>query len=40
MEASGGWTARVTAATADYVRAMRWLVPALAIAAVLEVRFG
>jgi uncharacterized membrane protein SpoIIM required for sporulation len=40
MEASGGWTARVMAATADYARALRWLVPALAVAAVLEVRLG
>ncbi|OLB85871.1 MAG: hypothetical protein AUI15_32065 [Actinobacteria bacterium 13_2_20CM_2_66_6] len=40
MEASGGWTARVLAAGADYVRALRWLVPALIVAAVLEVRFG
>jgi len=40
MEASGGWTARVLSATADYIRAMRWLVPLLIVAAVLEVRFG
>ena len=40
MEASGGWTARVLAAGADYARALRWLVPALVLAAVLEVRFG
>src|SRR6266567_400140 len=40
MEASGGWTARVLAAGADYVRALRWLVPGLIVAAVLEVRFG
>lgn len=40
MEASGGWTSRVLAAAADYIRALRWLVPALALAAVLEVRFG
>ncbi|HEV2217869.1 MAG TPA: stage II sporulation protein M [Candidatus Dormibacteraeota bacterium] len=40
MEASGGWTARVLAAGADYVRALRWLVPAIILAAVLEVRFG
>ena len=40
MEASGGWTARVLAAGADYARALRWLVPALIVAAVLEVRFG
>jgi uncharacterized membrane protein SpoIIM required for sporulation/ABC-type transport system involved in multi-copper enzyme maturation permease subunit len=40
MEASGGWTARVLAAGADYARALRWLVPALFLAALLEVRFG
>ena len=40
MEASGGWTNRVLAATADYVRALRWLIPALAVAAILEVRLG
>jgi uncharacterized membrane protein SpoIIM required for sporulation len=40
MEPSGGWTARVMAAFADYLRALRWLVPALALAAVLEVRLG
>src|SRR6266853_1644518 len=40
MEASGGWTTRVLAAGADYARALRWLVPALVLAAVLEVRFG
>jgi uncharacterized membrane protein SpoIIM required for sporulation len=40
MEPSGGWTARVMAAFADYIRALRWLVPALALAAVLEVRWG
>ncbi|HET7466745.1 MAG TPA: stage II sporulation protein M [Candidatus Dormibacteraeota bacterium] len=40
MEASGGWTARVLAAGADYLRALRWLVPALILAGVLEVRFG
>src|SRR5216683_1057995 len=40
MEASGGWTARVLAAGADYARALRWLVPVLILAAVLEVRFG
>jgi len=40
MDARGGWTARVTAALADYIRALRWLVPALAVAAVLEVFFG
>jgi uncharacterized membrane protein SpoIIM required for sporulation len=40
MEASGGWTARVLGASADYLRALRWLVPALAVAAILEVRLG
>lgn len=40
MDAEGGWTARVLAALADYVRALRWLVPALAVAAVLEVFVG
>ena len=40
MEPSGGWSSRVLVSVADYVRALRWLVPALALAAVLEVRFG
>lgn len=40
MDARGGWSARVLAALADYVRALRWLVPALAVAAVLEVVLG
>src|SRR5438034_1894301 len=40
MDARGGWSARVLAALADYVRALRWLVPALAVAAVLEVFLG
>jgi uncharacterized membrane protein SpoIIM required for sporulation len=40
MEPSGGWTARVMAAAADYLRALRWLIPALAVAAILEVRLG
>jgi len=40
MEPNGGWTARALIAFADYARALRWLVPALALAAVLEVRFG
>ncbi len=40
LEPSGGWTARTLAALADYTRSLRWLVPALALAAVLEVRFG
>ena len=37
MEDGGGWSARVLGAVADYVRALRWLVPALAVASVLEV---
>jgi uncharacterized membrane protein SpoIIM required for sporulation len=40
MQPSGGWTARVLAAFADYARALRWLIPALAVAALLEVRLG
>jgi len=40
MDARGGWSARVLAALADYVRALRWLVPALAVAAVLEAFIG
>lgn len=40
MEAAGGWTSRVLAAGADYLRALRWLVPALILAGVLEVRLG
>jgi len=40
MDARGGWTDRVLAAFADYVRALRWLVPALAVSAVLEVFIG
>ena len=40
MDARGGWSTRVLAALADYVRALRWLVPALAVAAVLEVWLG
>jgi uncharacterized membrane protein SpoIIM required for sporulation len=40
MEPNGGWTARILRALADYTRSLRWLVPALALAAVLEVRFG
>jgi uncharacterized membrane protein SpoIIM required for sporulation len=40
LESNGGWTARTLAALADYTRSLRWLVPALALAAVLEVRFG
>ena len=40
MDPKGGWTNRVLAAFADYVRALRWLVPALAVAAVLETFIG
>jgi uncharacterized membrane protein SpoIIM required for sporulation len=40
MEPDGGWTARILAAVADYARSLRWLLLALALAAVLEVRFG
>ena len=40
MEPQGGWSARVLAALADYVRALRWLVPALGVAAALEVLLG
>jgi uncharacterized membrane protein SpoIIM required for sporulation/ABC-type transport system involved in multi-copper enzyme maturation permease subunit len=40
MDPRGGWSARVMAALADYVRALRWLVPALAVSAVLEVWLG
>ena len=40
MEPRGGWSSRVLGALADYVRALRWLVPALAVSAVLEVFFG
>ena len=40
MEPAGGWTSRVLSAVADYVRALRWVIPALALAAVLEVRLG
>jgi len=40
LESNGGWTARTLAALADYTRSLRWLVPALALSAVLEVRFG
>jgi uncharacterized membrane protein SpoIIM required for sporulation len=40
MDPRGGWTMRVLAAVADYVRALRWLVPALALASVLEVFLG
>jgi uncharacterized membrane protein SpoIIM required for sporulation len=40
MEPRGGWTGRVLTAVADYVRALRWLIPALAVAAILEVWLG
>ncbi len=40
MEPSGGWTSRVLAASADYARALRWLIPALLVAAILEVKLG
>jgi uncharacterized membrane protein SpoIIM required for sporulation len=40
MEPRGGWSARVLTAVADYVRALRWLVPALGAAAILEVWLG
>ena len=40
MQAQGGWSTRVLAAIADYVRALRWLVPALVVAAALEVLLG
>ena len=40
MEPNGGWTARTLSAVADYTRSLRWLVPALALSALLEVRFG
>ena len=40
MDPRGGWTARVLAAFADYFRALRWLVPALAVSAALEVWLG
>lgn len=40
MEPRGGWSVRVLLAMADYVRALRWLVPALAVAAALEVWLG
>ena len=40
MDERGGWSARVLSAFADYVRALRWLVPALAAASLLEVFLG
>jgi uncharacterized membrane protein SpoIIM required for sporulation/ABC-type transport system involved in multi-copper enzyme maturation permease subunit len=36
MDSRGGWGSRLLVALADYVRALRWLVPALAVSAVLE----
>jgi uncharacterized membrane protein SpoIIM required for sporulation len=40
MEPHGGWSGRLLAAYADYLRALRWIVPALAVAAVLEAYLG
>ena len=40
MEPDGGWSRRLLAAYADYLRALRWIVPALAVAAVLEAYLG
>ena len=40
MDPRGGWTSRVLAAFADYARALRWLVPGLAVAVALEVWLG
>jgi len=40
MDPRGGWSARVLVALADYVRALRWLVPGLALAAAIEVLLG
>jgi len=40
MERDGGWSRRLLAAYADYLRALRWIVPALALAAVLEAYIG
>jgi hypothetical protein len=40
MEPAGGWSHRLLAAYADYLRALRWIVPALAVAAVLEAYLG
>jgi uncharacterized membrane protein SpoIIM required for sporulation len=36
MEPDGGWSKRMLAAQADFIRSLRWLVPVLAVAAVLE----
>ena len=40
MDPSGGWAARVIAGLADYLRALRWLAPALAAAAVVRAYAG
>ncbi len=40
MEPAGGWSRRLLAAYADYLRALRWIVPALAVAALLEAYVG
>ena len=40
MDGRSSWNGRVLAALADYVLALRWLVPALAVSAVLEVLVG
>ncbi|MEP7105545.1 MAG: stage II sporulation protein M [Chloroflexota bacterium] len=40
MEPDGGWSRRLLVAYADYLRALRWIVPALAVAAVLEAYLG
>ena len=40
LEPEGGWSARLLAALADCVRALAWLVPALAVAAALEAYLG
>ncbi len=40
MERAGGWSARVAAAYADLALALRWVIPALAAAAVLEAYWG
>jgi stage II sporulation protein M len=40
MEPDGGWTRRMLEAQADFVRSLRWLAPALAVAAVLEAYFA
>jgi stage II sporulation protein M len=36
MEPGGGWTGRMLQAQADFIRSLRWLAPALALAAILE----